>query len=64
MNVHAIAQGASERNISVVVDGKDATRALRAVHSGFYLSPHTISIGLIGPGAVGPRAARADRGGT
>ena len=53
VNVHAIAQGASERNISVVVDGKDATKALRAVHSGFYLSPHTISIGLIGPGTVG-----------
>ena len=53
VNVHAIAQGASERNISVVVDQKDATRALRAVHSGFYLSPHTVSIGLIGPGAVG-----------
>lgn len=53
VNVHAIAQGASERNISVVVDGKEATRALRAVHSGFYLSPHTISIGLIGPGTVG-----------
>jgi aspartokinase/homoserine dehydrogenase 1 len=53
VNVHAIAQGASERNISVVVDQKDATRALRAVHSGFYLSPHTISIGLIGPGTVG-----------
>jgi aspartokinase/homoserine dehydrogenase 1 len=53
VNVHAIAQGASERNISVVVDQKDATRALRAVHSGFYLSPHTISIGLVGPGAVG-----------
>jgi aspartokinase/homoserine dehydrogenase 1 len=53
VNVHAIAQGASERNISVVVDGKDATRALRAAHSGFYLSPHTISIGLIGPGTVG-----------
>src|SRR4029079_4675294 len=50
VNVHAIAQGASERNISVVVDGKDTTRALRAVHSGFYLSPHTVSIGLIGPG--------------
>jgi aspartokinase/homoserine dehydrogenase 1 len=53
VNVHAIAQGASERNISVVVDGKEATRALRAVHAGFYLSPHTISIGIIGPGLVG-----------
>ena len=53
VNVRAIAQGASERNISVVVAGKDATRALRAVHAGFYLSPHTLSIGIIGPGSVG-----------
>ncbi|MBV8741832.1 MAG: bifunctional aspartate kinase/homoserine dehydrogenase I [Sinobacteraceae bacterium] len=53
VNVRAIAQGASERNISVVVEGKLATRALRAVHAGLYLSPHTISIGVIGPGTVG-----------
>jgi aspartokinase/homoserine dehydrogenase 1 len=53
VNVRAIAQGASERNISVVIDGRHATRALRAVHAGLYLSPHTISIGLIGPGTVG-----------
>ena len=53
VNVRAIAQGASERNISVVIDGKHATRALRAVHAGLYLSPHTLSIGVIGPGSVG-----------
>ena len=53
VNVRAIAQGASERNISVVIDGRGSARALRAVHSSFYLSPHTISIGLIGPGIVG-----------
>ena len=53
VNVRAIAQGASERNISVVVDGKGAAKALRAVHAGFYLSPNTLSIGLIGPGTVG-----------
>jgi len=53
VNVRAIAQGASERNISVVIDRKDATRALRAAHAGFYLSPHTLSIGIIGPGTVG-----------
>jgi aspartokinase/homoserine dehydrogenase 1 len=53
VNVRAIAQGASERNISVVVEGRHATRALRAVHAGFYLSPNTLSIGLIGPGTVG-----------
>jgi aspartokinase/homoserine dehydrogenase 1 len=53
VNVRAIAQGASERNISVVVPSKAATRALRAVHASFYLSDHTISIGVIGPGIVG-----------
>jgi len=53
VNVRAIAQGASERNISVAIDAADASRALRAVHAGFYLSPQTISLGLIGPGNVG-----------
>ncbi|AKS42455.1 bifunctional aspartate kinase/homoserine dehydrogenase I [Wenzhouxiangella marina] len=53
VNVRAIAQGASERNISVAVDEVDAERALRAVHAGFYLSEQTVAIGLIGPGNVG-----------
>jgi bifunctional aspartokinase / homoserine dehydrogenase 1 len=53
VNIRAIAQGASERNISLVIDAKHSTRALRAVHAGFYLSPHTVSIGLAGPGLVG-----------
>ncbi len=53
VNVRAIAQGASERNISVVIDGRGSARALRAVHAAFYLSAHTVSIGLIGPGLVG-----------
>ncbi len=61
INVRAIAQGASERNISVVVDGKVAAKALRAVHAAFYLSPNTLSIGLIGPGTVGRVLARSDR---
>jgi aspartokinase/homoserine dehydrogenase 1 len=53
VNVRAIAQGASERNISVAVDEADADRALKAIHAGFYLSEQTLSIGLIGPGQVG-----------
>ena len=53
VNVRAIAQGSSERNISAVVDGDDAQRALRAAHAGFYLSKRTLSIGVIGPGNVG-----------
>jgi len=37
INVVAIAQGASELNISVVVDGRDAAAAQRAVHAAFRL---------------------------
>ena len=53
INVRAIAQGASERNISAVISAADMTRALRTVHASFYLSAKTVSIGLIGPGSVG-----------
>lgn len=66
VNIRAIAQGSSERNISVVVDGQQAERALRAVHAGLYLSRQTLSIGVIGAGVVGSAlldqlAARAER---
>ncbi len=53
VNIDAIAQGSSERNISAVISSKDASRALRAVHSAFYLSKHTIGIGVIGAGLIG-----------
>ncbi|MEA1911759.1 MAG: ACT domain-containing protein, partial [Spirochaetota bacterium] len=53
INIHAIAQGSSERNISAVIKSEVATKALRAVHSGFYLSNQTLSIGVIGPGLIG-----------
>lgn len=53
VNIRAIAQGSSERNISVVVNNQDIVKALRVVHAGFYLSSKTISIGIIGPGKVG-----------
>jgi aspartokinase/homoserine dehydrogenase 1 len=58
INIRAIAQGSSERNISAVVDSDEVTRALRAAHSGFYLSAKTLSIGLIGPGTVGSALLR------
>ncbi len=60
VNVRAIAQGSSERNISAVVRSEDATRALRAVHSGFYLSNQTLSIGVIGPGLIRKHSSRSD----
>jgi len=37
VNIVAIAQGASERNVSFVVDAKEATAAVRAVHGAFRL---------------------------
>lgn len=53
VNILAIAQGSSERNISVAVAGADAQRALRAAHAGFWLSEQVFAIGVIGPGNVG-----------
>jgi aspartokinase/homoserine dehydrogenase 1 len=53
VNVRAVAQGSSERNITAVIDGKDSTRALRAVHARFTLSDTTISLGLVGAGLIG-----------
>ena len=53
VNILAIAQGSSERNISVAIDARDATKALRAAHAGFWLSPQTFSVCVIGPGNVG-----------
>jgi aspartokinase/homoserine dehydrogenase 1 len=53
VNVRAIAQGSSERNISVVIKEEDAKKALRALHAGFFLSNQAISVGLFGPGNIG-----------
>jgi predicted amino acid-binding ACT domain protein len=53
INVLSISQGCDERNLSAVVYTKDATRALRAVHSAFWLSSLELSIGIVGTGRVG-----------
>ena len=54
INVLSISQGCDERNISAVVDGKDAARALKAVHSAFWLSSQILTIGVVGgTGKVG-----------
>ena len=45
VNIVAIAQGASELNISVVVDGNDSAKAQRAIH-------HAFRLGKIGGGAA------------
>jgi aspartokinase/homoserine dehydrogenase 1 len=70
VNVIAIAQGASELNISVVVDEGDAAEAQRAVHAAFRLdkigggSPRALhraapaDVVLLGFGSVGRAVAR------
>lgn len=54
-NVVAIAQGSSERSISVVVADADAERGLRHVHHCFFGTRETISLILCGLGTVGGR---------
>mgnify|MGYP000001521483 FL=1 len=58
VNVVAIAQGASEYNITCVVSKKDIAKALRAVHGRFYLSKTVMSVGIVGPGLVGKTLLR------
>ncbi len=54
INVVAIAQGSSERNISVVIAQQDETKALNALHEAFFLSDvkqlhlFVVGVGLIG----------------
>ena len=53
INILSISQGCDERNISAVVYAKEATKALNAVHSAFWLSSLDLTIGIIGTGRVG-----------
>ncbi len=53
VNVRAIAQGASERSISLAVAADDAVRALRAAHAAFLLSDHVLALAVLGVGQVG-----------
>ncbi|MFZ2959781.1 MAG: bifunctional aspartate kinase/homoserine dehydrogenase I [Candidatus Ozemobacteraceae bacterium] len=55
VNVTAIAQGFSERNISAVIAGADIERAMRVAHRFFFNTRQAVQVFLIGPGAVGGR---------
>jgi bifunctional aspartokinase / homoserine dehydrogenase 1 len=47
VNVVAVSQGSSERNISAVVATQDAAAALRAVHNAFMSTVKVVSVGLL-----------------
>ena len=54
VNVIAIAQGASETNISFVIDSKSIRKALNVIHEAFFLSEYQeLNIFLVGTGTVG-----------
>ena len=54
INIRMIAQGSSERQISICVDAEDCSKALRAAHAALALSNTQISIAVLGgTGAVG-----------
>jgi bifunctional aspartokinase / homoserine dehydrogenase 1 len=54
INVMAIAQGSSERNISAVVRQADIAKALNALHEAFFLSDRKLlNIFLVGTGLIG-----------
>lgn len=54
INVIAIAQGSSERNISAVIRQADAAKALNALHEAFFLSDRKVlNVFLVGTGLIG-----------
>ncbi len=54
INAVAIAQGSSERNISVVISGEDESKALNALHEAFFLSDtKELHLFIVGVGLIG-----------
>ncbi|HTF82239.1 MAG TPA: ACT domain-containing protein, partial [Cytophagales bacterium] len=54
INVIAIAQGSSEYNLSVVIKKSDLSKALNALHEGFFASDlQTLNVYVVGLGLIG-----------
>ena len=54
INIRAIAQGASERNISIIIDAKNVTKALNALHESFFETQRKqLNLFVMGVGNVG-----------
>ncbi len=59
INVVAIAQGSSERNISIVISQADETAAIRTLHRTFFKSDEKLlDIYLVGTGLIGSELLR------
>jgi bifunctional aspartokinase / homoserine dehydrogenase 1 len=53
INVSAIAQAVSSRNLACVVDASDESRALNVIHRGFFEERKPLALAVIGVGRVG-----------
>ena len=53
INISAIAQGASERNISFVIDTADQGRALNVIHQAFFEKRKKLALAVVGVGNIG-----------
>ena len=53
INISAIAQGASERNISCVIDAAQEVRALNVIHQAFFEKRRRLALAVIGVGNIG-----------
>ena len=56
INIHAIAQGSSERNISAVIESKDVKKAVNTLHEEFFSDGNRqVNIFIVGVGTVGKK---------
>ena len=52
INVIAVAQGANEMNISLVIDSHDEDKALNCIHESFFLSRSKVHLFIAGTGTI------------
>ena len=56
VNIRAIAQGSSERNISAIIESKDVRKAVNSLHEEFFSDgKRQINLYIVGVGTVGSR---------
>ncbi len=63
IQIRGVAQGASSRSISAVIDGGDTRLAVRTVHAAFNLAHQEVSLLVLGKGTVGARLLEQIRDG-
>lgn len=53
INIHAIAQGSSERSVTVAVRSVDEKRGVQAMHRHYNTTSNDVAVAVIGAGNIG-----------